>query len=87
MKQVAGGSVASGDPQEVLEASAYHCQAHRAFLVTFRASGEGRKELVGMRRVGGPPGSWAVLRRKLPRLPLSKVPCPGERLGDVGVGG
>lgn len=31
-----------------------HCQAHRAFLVTFRASGEGRKELVGMRRVGGP---------------------------------
>lgn len=54
MKQVAGESVASGDPQEGLESFTYHCQAHRAFLVTFRASGEGRKELVGMRRVGGP---------------------------------
>lgn len=28
-------------------------QAHRAFLVTFRASREGREELVGMRKVGG----------------------------------
>lgn len=60
---------------------ACHCQAHRVFLVTFKASEEGRKELVGLRRVrvGGAPGSWAVLR--------SQVPCPGERLRDVGGGG
>lgn len=50
---------------------ACYCQVHMAFLVTFTASGEGGKELGGMKKVGGgsgsgwsrgPLGGWAELR-------------------------
>lgn len=41
----------------------------------------------GWRAQGGAKDPLAGLRGKLPWVHLSKVPCPGERLGDVGVGG
>lgn len=96
MKQVTGESVASGDPQEGLEASACSpLSGPQGLLGDLQSFWGGEKGTggdeegwkPGLRVEQGTPWELGSTERKLPPLHSSKVPCLGERLEDVGVGG